>query len=106
MAELGHLEQLATKVQRYAGIAAAAVPEGVVIGKLAAVRHLIGARLDLLQAHDVRPVALEPVAELRLARADSVDVPRGDLHGTIPVYLSDSRNGGLSYIAYDMWTAS
>ena len=67
-------------MQRHAGVAAGAVPERVVVGELAALGHLVGPRLDLLQAHDVRPVALQPVAELRLAGANAVDVPGGDLH--------------------------
>src|SRR5439155_19070556 len=36
--------------------------------------------LQLLQAHDVGLVALHPLAKLRLARADAVDVPGGDFH--------------------------
>src|SRR6266536_3843847 len=81
MAELGYLEQLATKVQRYARITSAAtVPECMVIVELALVRHLIGARLDFLQADDVGTIAREPVAELRGAGADSIDVPGGNLH--------------------------
>ena len=81
MAEFGNLQELATNVQRDARIAAAAVPERVVVGELAALRHLIGTGLDLLQAHDVGAVARKPVAELRFPRADSVDVPGSDLHG-------------------------
>ena len=63
MAELRHLQQLATKVQRHAGVTpAAAMPEHVVVGELAPLRNLVGPRLDLLQAHHIRPVALQPVA--------------------------------------------
>ena len=40
--------------------------------------HLVGRGLDLLQAHDVGLIARDPVAHLRLARADAVDVPGGD----------------------------
>ena len=91
MAEFRHLEQLATEVQRNAGITAAAVPERVVMRELAPLRHLIGPRLDLLQAHHVRLIALQPVAQLRLPRADSVDVPGSDFHG------QTSRRGGASF---------
>ena len=44
-------------------------------------RDLVGGGLDLLQADDVRALALDPLLDLRLPRADSVDVPGGDLHG-------------------------
>src|SRR5205823_3577782 len=77
MAELGCFEELATDVERYAGIAACAVPECVIVGELAAVGHLIGPCLDLLQTNDVGTIALQPVAELRFACADAVDVPGG-----------------------------
>ena len=43
-------------------------------------RQLIHGRLDFLQTEDVGLLALEPFLELRLARPDPVDVPRGDLH--------------------------
>jgi hypothetical protein len=43
-------------------------------------RDLIGMRLDLLEADDVGAVPLDPFPKLRLARADAVDVPGGDLH--------------------------
>src|SRR6185295_10273202 len=76
--------------QRNAGIPACAVPERVVVGELAAVRHLVGPRLDLLQAHDVGSVAFQPVAELRLAGANAVDVPGGDLHAGVAAILSRS----------------
>src|SRR6185295_15969313 len=76
--------------QRNAGIPACAVPERVVVGELAAVRHLVGPCLDLLQAHDVGSVAFQPVAELRLAGANAVDVPGGDLHGDVAAILSRS----------------
>jgi hypothetical protein len=35
---------------------------------------------QFLQAHHVGPVPRQPLAELRLASADAVDVPGGDLH--------------------------
>ena len=92
MRELRRLQELAPQVQRHAGVPAGAVPERVVVGELAAVGHLVGPRLDLLQAHDVRPVALQPVAELRLAGANAVDVPGGDLHADAVHTLSRPRH--------------
>src|SRR5215471_3897318 len=79
-------------MQRYAGIAAGSVPERVIISELAAVGHLIGPRLDLMQAYDIRTVSLQPVAELRLARTDAVDVPGGDLHGCEDTGSVERRN--------------
>src|SRR5690606_10823317 len=38
-------------------------------------------RLELLEAHYVRPLALQPLQEIRQSAADSVDVVGGDLHG-------------------------
>ena len=37
-------------------------------------------RLEALKLKDVGPVAFQPIAKLRLAGADAVDVPGGDLH--------------------------
>src|SRR5262249_43677378 len=68
-------------VQRHAGVGAQAVPEHVVVLELALLGDLRGLGLELLQAHDVRPIAQQPLAYLRLARADAVDVPGRDLHG-------------------------
>ena len=44
-------------------------------------RYLIGSGLDFLQADDVGPIALDPLLDLRLTRADAVHVPRADGHG-------------------------
>jgi hypothetical protein len=52
----------------------------VVVLELDLLGDLRGFRLEFLNAHDVRPVALHPLAQLRLARADAVDVPGGDFH--------------------------
>ena len=83
MAERGlGVERVLAHVQRHAGVRAQAVPEHVVVVELALQRDLPELGLQLLQAHDVGPVAREPFAELRLARADAVDVPGGDLHRT------------------------
>ena len=72
------VERLAD-MQRNARVRAHAVPVHVIVVMAAARGNLVGRRLQLLQAKDVRAVALEPVAELRLPRADAVDVPGGDL---------------------------
>ena len=68
-------------VQRDAGVALAAVPVAPVALEVAERRRdLVGRGLDLLQADDVRALARDPLLDLRLARADAVDVPGGDLH--------------------------
>ena len=74
------IEQALPDVQRHARVGAQAVPVDVIVRELAALGDLRGLRLQLLQAHDVGPVALQPLAELRLARADAVDVPGGNFH--------------------------
>ena len=67
--------------KRDARVALAAVPVAPVALELEEQqRHLVEAGLDLLQADDVGPVALDPVEQLRLPRADAVDVPGRDLH--------------------------
>ena len=57
-----------------------AVPEHVVIREIAPLGNLRRLRLQLLQAQHIGLVALEPVAKLRLAGADAVDVPGRNLH--------------------------
>src|SRR6266542_6926635 len=74
------VEQVPAHMQGHAGITSAAVPVRVVVGELAALGTLRRLRLDLLQADDIRLVALEPVADLRLPRANAVDVPGRNLH--------------------------
>jgi hypothetical protein len=89
VAELGHAsETVLADMERHAGIRAHAVPEHVVVLELALRRHLRGLRLELLQAYDVRTVARQPLAKLRLARADAIDVPGRDFH--FPVRISSS----------------
>ena len=44
-------------------------------------RKLIGGRLDLLQAQNVRLLFFKELMKLRLAGADSIHVPGRDLHG-------------------------
>src|SRR5262245_61477947 len=43
--------------------------------------NLIGRRLDLLETEDVGTFPLDEFLELRLPRADTVDVPGRNLHG-------------------------
>ena len=74
------VEQALADVKRHAGVGAVPVPVRVVVLELHLLRNLRRLSLQLLQAHDVRPVALHPLAKLRLARADAVDVPGGDFH--------------------------
>src|SRR5712692_6558453 len=81
MAERGlGVEQALPDVQGHAGVGAKAVPISVVVPELDLLGNLRGLRLQLLQAHHVRVVALHPLAQLHLARADAVDVPGGDFH--------------------------
>jgi hypothetical protein len=54
----------------------------VVLVELALLRDLRRLGLQLLQADDVGLIAREPLAELRGARADAVDVPGGDFQGS------------------------
>jgi hypothetical protein len=77
---VGVVEQAAAHVERYARVAALAVPIRVIVGELAALGDLSGLGLDFLQADDVRLLALEPLANLALAGADAVDVPGRYLH--------------------------
>ena len=67
--------------ERDARVGALPVPVGPVVGKPAERRgNLLARRLQLLQADDVRLLAADPLDQLRLARADAVDVPGRDLH--------------------------
>ena len=64
-----------------ARVALAAVPvRPVALGVGEPQRQLIERRLDLLQAQHVGALALEQVLQLRLAGADAVHVPGGNLH--------------------------
>jgi len=71
-------------VDRGAGVAGAlgGGEEGLVAGDLAELGlELFGARLDLLEAEDVRFLLLHPENEALLGDgADAVDVPGDDLH--------------------------
>src|SRR5690606_31368031 len=66
--------------ERDARVRLESVPVRVVVVTPALLRHLRGLGLQLLEAHDVGPVALEPLADLRGARTDPVHVPGSDLH--------------------------
>src|SRR4051794_27025905 len=83
--EAGRLrEDLPPQVEAHPRVAARPVPVAPVAVQLAQLlRELGGGGLDLLQADHVRPVALQPLKELRLAGADAVDVPGsdGECHG-------------------------
>ena len=75
-------------VQPDARISFAAVPVAPVALELAQPhRQLIQRGFQLLQAEHVRPLALDELLQLRVARTDAVHVPRGDLH---PYYFTDS----------------
>jgi hypothetical protein len=66
-------------VQRDAGVALTAVPVApVALEAEERCGNLLGCGLDLLQADDVRAVALDPFLNLRVARPDAVDVPSGE----------------------------
>src|SRR5689334_17164173 len=68
------------EVERYAGVGAAAVPKDVVIREAAPRGDLSGLGFELLQTDDIGLIALEPVAKLGFARANTVHVPSCDLH--------------------------
>jgi hypothetical protein len=76
--ELRVFNQFLLDMQRNPGVAPQAVPEDVVVRKLALLRDLRRLGLQLLQAENVRPLRLQPLAELRRAGADAVDIPGGD----------------------------
>src|SRR3954447_2480854 len=67
-------------MQRDARISLAAVPVTPVPLHLAqGGGNLVRGGLDFLEAHDIRPFALDPFLNLRLPGPDAVDVPGGDL---------------------------
>jgi hypothetical protein len=68
-------------VKADARISLAAVPVAPVALHLAQGRwHLIGRRLDFLQADDVRTLTRHPLQQLCVARPDAVDVPGRNFH--------------------------
>src|ERR687897_252088 len=52
--------------------------------------QLIERRLDLLQANHVRTLAIDPLQQLPVPRADAVDVPGGDPHSSALVRTDDA----------------
>jgi hypothetical protein len=73
-------DELAADVQSDTRVALASMPAApVALETEEGSRYLVRRGLDLLQADDVRALALDPVVELRLPRPDAVDVPGGDL---------------------------
>src|SRR4030095_11260201 len=69
-------------VQRHTRIALLPVPVAPVALHLAERGwNLIRGGLDFLEAEDGRTFALDEFLELRLPRANAVDVPRRDFHG-------------------------
>src|SRR6478609_7586760 len=70
-----------THVERHAGIALLAVPVAPVTLHLAeSRRNLVGRGLDLLEAENIRALALDEFLQLRLTSANAVHVPGGDFH--------------------------
>src|SRR4051812_36107983 len=79
-------------LQADAGVALLAVPIAPVAFHLAErARDLIGRGLDFLETHDVRPLARDPLLQLRLPGANPVYVPGRDLHH-VPRYHSDAHS--------------
>src|SRR5437763_3899381 len=57
------------------------VPETPVPGhRTERLRHALRRTLDLLQAKDVRLLALDPLQDLSRPCTDAIDIPRRDLH--------------------------
>ena len=61
-------------------------------------RKLVQRGFQLLEAQHVGLLALDELLELRIARANAVHVPRGDLH---PYYFTDSREAMRRYHAQE-----
>ena len=73
--------ELLAHEQRHARVPLGPVPVGPVSRDVAhGLGDVVDGGLDLLQAQDVRLLALHERGDLILARADAVDVPGGDLH--------------------------
>jgi len=70
--------EVSVDMERNPGIRLQTVPDDVVISEPALLRDLRRLGLQLLQAENVRPLLRDPLAELRRAGADAVDVPGGD----------------------------
>ena len=72
--------QILAHVERHARVSLQRVPIHVIIFDLAFGGDLRRRGLQLLEAHDVGPIALQPLAQLSGARANAIDVPRRDFH--------------------------
>ena len=91
-------------VQGHARIALLAVPIAPVAVHLTERRRdLIGRRLDFLEADDVGTIARDPFLQLRLTRANAVDVPGRYSHGVDHLENNDwppgpqpARSGGAA----------
>jgi hypothetical protein len=70
--------EILVNVERDPRVRLQAVPEHVVVGGLALLRNLRRLCLQLLEAENVRLLLREPLAYLRGAGADAVDVPGRD----------------------------
>src|SRR2546425_6712444 len=73
-------EQVLADVQRHARITLAAMPVRMIVREPALLRYLRQLGLQFLQAHHVRPLALQPLPHLGRAGPDPVDIPGGDFH--------------------------
>src|SRR5689334_22683520 len=69
------------------------MPEGVVLLPTEYLRYLGQLRLELLETHDIGPLALHPLVQLGGTRANAVDVPGGEFHNGI---LRDARLLGFA----------
>src|SRR5664279_673030 len=78
-------ERLPSEKQPDARVTLVSVPvRRVALGRDEGERKLLGRGLQLLQAENVGPLALEPLHDLQLPRPDSVHVPGDDLHRVSP----------------------
>ena len=73
-------KEILADVQGNAGVALEGVPVRMVLVEPALGRDLGGGCLELLEADHVRPIALQPLAQLRGAGPNAVDVPGRDFH--------------------------
>jgi hypothetical protein len=93
MAEFGaSIDKVFPDVKRYAGVAAMAMPEHVVVRKIAPLGDLRRFRFEFLQANHIGLVALQPLAKLRFAGPDAVDVPGSYFHRYLEAGLASLAN--------------
>src|SRR6266576_2573768 len=81
-------EEVLADVERHTGIPLERMPVGVVVRHAALGRDLRGGRFQLLQADDVRAIALQPLAHLCRASPDPVHVPGRDFHARMIIPLT------------------